>query len=561
MCVTNMSAGSERANTACDFRSVPARVTLQAERTPEATAVSSSAGSLTYQQLNQRAAKLASRLRSLGVGPDVLVAICLPRSIAMVVAALAVLKAGGAYLPIDPADPPQRIRFLLADAIVRVLLAAKGAATSEEGLVEHVIVLNELGCDVAASPYPTVKSKPASRDLAYVIYTSGSTGEPKGVEVTHGGLSNLIEWHQQTFKVSAEDRATQLARVSFDATVWEVWPYLTQGASIHIPPEHALTDPEGLRDWLIDHEITISFVPTPMAERLLDLQWPLETKLRTMLTGGDVLHHYPRPDLPFILVNNYGPTECTVVATSCLVSACESSKGLPPIGSPIANTHLYVLDEAGQPVPEGERGELYIGGHGVARGYRGRPELSAQKFVRNPFEGNGYGRLYRTGDLVQKLAGGQLAFVGRADEQIKVRGFRVEPHEIVAALDAHPAICQSAVIARAFNSAEPRLIAYIVLRRSQAPQVSQLREFIGARLPDYMVPEVFVQLDRLPLSANGKVDRAAFPSPNNTNILSDEVFAVPESEVQKLVAEILARLLGLKQVDIHANFFALGGHS
>jgi acyl-coenzyme A synthetase/AMP-(fatty) acid ligase/acyl carrier protein len=398
------------------------------------------------------------------------------------------------------------------------------------------------------------------KTLAYVIYTSGSTGTPKGVEIAHASLSNLVSWHQNAFKVISSDRASCVARVGFDAAVWEVWPYLTAGASLHVPDEDQLKDPEAFQAWLVAQGITISFVPTPMAERLLALNWPSKTVLRMMLTGGDTLHTYPRCDLPFLLVNNYGPTECAVVATSGLVSAQRTENRLPPIGRAISNTEVYILDEAMGEVPAGTLGEIYIGGLGVARGYRNRPELTLERFVPNPFDGS-FGRLFKTGDCAQRLADGQFAFLGRFDEQIKIRGFRIEPNEIVAALDEHPAVSQSAVIAREVGEGDGRLVAYFVPRPNRLATVSELRDFLGQRLPAYMVPSMFVTIETMPLTPNGKVDRAALPAPDAANTLGEDVFHAPRTEVEQVVADILAPLLGIERVDVEANFFALGGHS
>jgi acyl-CoA synthetase (AMP-forming)/AMP-acid ligase II/acyl carrier protein len=345
--------------------------------------------------------------------------------------------------------------------------------------------------------------------------------------------------------------------------VWEIWPYLTAGASLHIPPDETLNNPEALRDWLVANEITITFVPTPMAERLLALTWPTNARLRTMLTGGDVLHRFPG-DVPFTLVNNYGPTECTVVATSCVVPTCDEqaqAKRLPPIGSPIDNTQIYVLDKALQPVPPGTPGELYIGGAGIARGYRRRPDLTAERFIADPFSKDASARLFKTGDSAQILPDGQIAFLGRLDDQVKVRGFRIEPDEIVAALDGHPNIAQSAVVAQKNGSEEKRLVAYVVSKNCVFPGLSELREFLSHRIPDYMMPAIFVRLGTLPLTANGKVDRHALPPPDASNSLHNEDFAAPRTEVEVAIAGLLAPLLGIEQVDVKANFFALGGHS
>lgn len=535
----------------------------QVERDPNAVAVSSSRGELTYGELDAAAEKLAHHLRALGVGPEVLVGLCVPRSAATMVGALAIFKAGGAYLPLDPSEPEARLNFMFNDAGVSIVITEHVLKAKMSGANRKVIALDEMGrltepAPNAIEPEAGVPISPQS--LAYVIFTSGSTGTPKGVEITHESLWNLVQWHQNAFKVIPFDHASCVARVGFDAAVWEIWPYLTAGASLDIPDEEKLKDPEAFQAWIIERNITISFVPTPMAERLLALNWPKESLLRMMLTGGDTLHTYPPANLPFLLVNNYGPTECAVVATSGLVPAQRGEKRLPSIGRAIANTRVYILDEAMKEVPVGTPGEIYIGGLGVARGYRNRPELTAERFVSNPFEGNS-SRLFKTGDCAQVLPDGQLAFLGRFDEQIKIRGFRIEPNEIVAALNDHPAVSQSVVVARELAENDSRLVAYFVPRAGHIATVSELRDFLSARLPAYMVPAMYVTIDAIPLTPNGKVDRAALPAPDAANTLGEDVFHAPRTEVEQAVAGILAPLLGVERVDVEANFFSLGGHS
>ena len=352
-----------------------------------------------------------------------------------------------------------------------------------------------------------------------------------------------------------------MASPGFDAAVWELWPYLTAGASVYFPDEETRVAPEALRDWLVWQRITISFLPTPLAERVMTLEWPATTALRILLTGGDALHRYPAPTLPFTLINNYGPTENTVVATSGPVPAIERPEGPPSIGRPIANTQVYVLDERLQPVPSGVPGELHIGGAGLARGYLNRPALTAEKFIPNPFSAVPGARLYKTGDLACYLPDGQIAFMGRIDEQIKIRGYRIEPGEIVAALDRHPAVQTSVVVAREDTLGDKRLVAYMVPAVGSRPTTGALRDFLATQVPDYMVPATFVCLDVLPLTSNGKVNCAALPAPNATNTVQDDTFTAPRTPIEERVAEIVASLLGLEQVGRDDNFFLLGGHS
>lgn len=539
---------------------VPQLVAAQAAATPDAVAVTYGELSLTYRELEERANRLAHHLTSLEVGPDVVVGLYLNRSLALVVGALAVLKAGGAYLPLDPAYPVERLAFLIKDAQAQILLTGQCMASSLPAQPEHVITLDPEGRSSACRNSEAIVARAKTGDLAYVIYTSGSTGQPKGVEITHGGLINLVAWHQHAFILSREDRASQLSALAFDAAVWELWPYLTAGASVHLPDALATNEPEAVRDWYVSQGITIGFLPTPLAERTMMLEWPAKTKLRIMLTGADTLHHYPPRTLPFRLVNNYGPTECTVVATSGTVLADDHEDQLPTIGRPIDNVEIYILDEERQPVPKGEPGEIYIGGAGLARGYRNRPDLTAERFVANPFSSEPGTRLYRTGDLGRYLPDGDVAFLGRVDDQIKIRGFRIEPAEIVKVLDEHPDIQASVVVMRDIGLDDKQLVAYFLPAPKAQPSHSELRNFLASRLPDYMVPATFVKLDVLPLNPNGKVDRAALPTPDAENTLRDNSFVAPRTPVEERVAAILASLLGV-EVSVEDNFLLLGGHS
>ena len=330
---------------------------------------------------------------------------------------------------------------------------------------------------------------------------------------------------------------------------------------MHLPDESIRTVPERLRDWLVAQGITISFAPTPLCERLIMLPWPSNTALRTLLTGGDTLHRFPPAHLPFTLVNNYGPTECTVVATSGLVGAKEEQAGLPTIGRPIANTRIHILDGDLKPVSQGDPGEIFISGAGLALGYLHHPELTTEKFLANPFDAAPASRLYRTGDLARLLENGEIAFIGRVDDQLKIRGFRIEPDEIAAHINEHPSVQQSVVVARALGEGEKGLVAYIILAPGDDTSESELKSFLHSRLPNYMVPATFVRLDSLPLMPSGKVDRTALPAPVADNMLRDGDFVAPRTLIEERVAEILAPLLGLEKVSVEGNFFILGGHS
>jgi amino acid adenylation domain-containing protein len=525
------------------------------------TAVVAGAMELTYGELNQQANQLAHRLQALGVRPEVRVGVCMPRSPLSVVALLAVMKAGGGYVPLDPSYPSDRISFILKDADVPVLLTNPEIAQSLPQGAWQSLAIDGATQDLANYPTdpPTTNARP--EHLAYAIYTSGSTGTPKGVQVTHESLLNLVCWHQKAFAVTQEDRATQLASVGFDASVWELWPHLTAGATVCITPEEARNSPELLRDWLVTQKITISFVPTALAERLILLDWPPNTKLRLLLTGADTLHHYPRPGLPFQLINNYGPTETTVVATSGPIPPTSHPDGRPPIGRPIDNTQVYICDESLNQVPNGEVGELYIGGAGVARGYVNSPELTAKKFVRDPFSHKCGARLFRTGDLARLLPDGQLAYVRRADDLIKVRGYRIEPNEIITVLNTHPAVHASAVVARADGSGSLRLVAYVVTNDHHRPTSGELRNLLHQHLPDYMLPATYISLQALPLTPNGKTDYDALPLPDNTNTLTDEDSVAPRTPLEEKLSAIVASLLNMERVSVNDNFFLIGGHS
>jgi len=534
-------------------------IAVHAMADPEAPAVFFNGQVLSYGELDRRANQLANHLIKLGVEAETIVGICLDRSPESVISSLAVLKAGGAFLPLDPKLPLERLRFMLNDAKPGVLITNSEFAGEIAGESCAVVAIDNNReiekCSVAA---PAIES--AKDQLAYVIYTSGSTGEPKGVEITIENLLNLIEWHRSEFSVSSKDRATHLAGVGFDAAVWEVWPYLTAGASLYVPDEATRLAPEALRDWLVANQITISFLPTVLAERVMILDWPRDAALRFLLTGADTLHRYPENGLPFELVNNYGPTECTVVATSGRVQSCATTD-LPTIGRAITNTQIYILDQDLAQVQPGEAGEIFIGGQNVGRGYLNRPDLTLERFISDPFSTQPGARLYRTGDLARQLPDGDIAYLGRADEQIKILGHRIEPAEVEAAIDRYPAIMSSVVVARSVDRSEKRLTAYVTMRNGSTPSATELREFLQSSLPDYMLPAMFVKLEQLPLTANGKVNRAALPDPTNENSLRDENFIAPRSPIEQRLGKILCSLLTLREVSVNDNFFLLGGHS
>jgi amino acid adenylation domain-containing protein len=541
--------------------SVPRLVAAWAAERRRSPAVVCDGDTLCYAELEAKSNALARYLLSVGARPEMPIALFLERSPALVMGALGVLKSGAAFLPLDPGYPPERVNLILNDAQVGTILTTPALGKGLPKGSWRVVNLSDATSLLSSFSAATLPSNVHPSQLAYVIYTSGSTGRPKGVEITHSNLLNLVQWHQRAFGVSCADRASLIASPAFDAAVWETWPYLAAGASLHVPNETTRVSPRALRDWLLENEITISFVPTPLAERLIALDWPSNTPLRFLLTGGDVLQQYPPPGLPFALVNNYGPTECTVVATSAVLSAHDRPCALPPIGRPIDNTQSYILDEKLQRVPDGTAGELHIAGPNVGRGYLNDAKLTAQKFIPNPFSKKPDSRLYKTGDIARLLPGGLIEFLGRTDEQIKIRGYRIEPNEISVALRTHEAIQSSVVTARKDGLAENYLAAYVVLRNGNEVTAAELRKHLQTHLPDYMIPSVFVRMTELPVTTNGKVERSALPAPDSSNTLPSNELASVCTATQTKLMEMLRKLLGVKSLNIQDNFFLLGGHS
>lgn len=530
-----------------------------ARSNPRGLALGQGGRSMTYAQLDGASNRLANRLRAVGVTVDSPVGVLLDRSVEMVVAWLAVLKSGAAYLPLDPTYPAARLQYMLRDSLAVALVTDR---TWSERVPEFSGYRIRIDDDAApgAGDDRSPEVVPAPRDLAYLIYTSGSTGLPKGVAVEHRALDNLVAWHCREYAISPHDRATQLAGLGFDACVWEVWPYLAAGASVHLVDEDTRQSPGALWQWLVELGITITFVPTPMAEGMLREAVPPGIRLRAMLTGGDRLHGGGLPvQLPFRLVNHYGPTENAVVSTWADVDLASASQSEPVIGWAIDNVHAYVLDARMQLVPVGVSGELYLGGASLARGYWERDDLTEQRFVADPFRRGPRARLYRSGDLVRRRNDGALEFIGRADQQVKLRGHRIELGEIESVLNAHPAVVQAVVTCRGEGASARGLAAYVV---KAAPGLSlpALRDDLRKQLPSYMVPTAWVELDNLPLTANGKVDRDALAEAGH-GASEWETFAEPRTDVEKDVAGIWRELLKLERVGLDDNFFEIGGHS
>jgi amino acid adenylation domain-containing protein len=535
----------------------------QAARTPDAVAVRFEEESLTYRELNERANRLAHHLRGHGVGAEVRVGVLMERSLEMVVSLLAVLKAGGAYVPLDPGLPAERLAYMLDDSAVPLVLvqaALRGAVPAREGV--EVLAVDALAERLALEGAENPESGAGPDSLAYVIYTSGSTGRPKGVMNQHRGVVNRLVWMQAHFGIGADDVVLQKTPFGFDVSVWEFfWP-LQQGATL------VMARPEGHRDPLYLQEVieregvtTLHFVPSMLQQFVEAVEAGRCASLRNVVCSGEALppalvaRFYDRFAGPVVLTNLYGPTEAAV-DVSWWACAREDAAGVVPIGRPVWNTALYVLDASLKPVPVGVPGELYIGGVQVARGYQGRAAMTAERFVPDPFSVQGGARLYRTGDRARWRTDGAIEYLGRLDFQVKVRGFRIELGEIEAVLRGHESVTDCAVVAREDDSGDRRLVAYVV----GTVEADELREHLRRNLPEYMVPAAFVALERLPLTPNGKLDRKALPAPEG-DAYARRSYEPPLGEVEAALAGIWAEMLGVERVGRWDNFFELGGHS
>lgn len=533
----------------------------QARRAPDAVALAFGDEQLTYKALNQRANRLAHRLRGMGVGPEVTVGVMLDRSVEQVVALLGVLKSGGAYLPLDPNYPAARLAFMLEDATASVLIVGSGMP-DDLPPGDARIVRADAGQEEFAGR-SDVNPQPLATDAnaAYVIYTSGSTGRPKGVCVEHRGVSNLVEAQVRAFRIGDDSRVFQFASLSFDASVSEIFTALAAGATLDLGTAGATHTGRELARELREQGVTVVTLPPAVLATMPDEGLD---SLRTLVSAGEAC----TPEIVRLwspgrlFINAYGPTETTVCAS--MKVCCTQGRGAPTIGRPIQNTQAYVLDRGRRPLPVGVAGELCVGGRGLARGYVNRPELTAEKFTPHPFDERGE-RLYRTDDLTRLLADGEIEFLGRIDRQVKVRGFRIETGEIEAVLRSHPAVKEAVVLVQGEATEQRRLVAYVLPvapeDSARAPTHGELRAFVQEQLPEYMMPSAFVLLEKLPLTPNGKIDVRALPDFDGQHPSLGGEFVEPRTPSERLVAGIWAEVLGVKRVGADDNFFELGGHS
>ncbi len=540
----------------------------QVRQTPNALAVSCGEERLTYRELNCRANQLACHLRRLGVGPDTLVGLCVERSLEMVVGLLGILKAGGAYVPLDPGYPQERLTFMLQDMQAPVLLTQQRLAERLPAHRARVVYLDSDWEAIQREESGDFASSATAENLAYVIYTSGSTGKPKGVAMPHRPLVNLIEWQLRNSPMGLGNRTLQFTTLSFDVAFQEVFAAWCSGGTLVLISEETRSNLAELPGVLADQDVDRLFLPFVALQQLAeicDFQESFPPALKEIITAGEQLQVTPAIRRMMVAIpgctlhNQYGPSETHVATAFTLEGAPDDWPRLPPIGRPIANSHAYILDKALEPAPAGVHGELYLGGDCLARGYLNRPELTAERFIENPFHPGT--RLYKTGDLARWLPTGDLEFLGRGDTQVKLRGFRIELGEIEAVLRQYPGVTQCAVALREDRPDIKRLVSYYVPTDGRSLSHSELTAYAREKLPDYMVPSTFVALKRLPQTPSGKVDRRALPAPDRARPELDAGYVPPQSAVEERLAAMWAELLGVERVGIHDNFFELGGDS
>ncbi|EGJ29281.1 MULTISPECIES: non-ribosomal peptide synthetase [Moorena] len=544
----------------------------QVEKTPDAVAVVCDGEQLTYKQLNQRANQLAHHLLSLGVRPEALVGICVERSIEMVVGLLGILKAGGAYVPLDSNYPAERLSYILADSGVEVLLTQQELLSSLPSHTARVVCLDSDWGTIEQHTQDNLELGVGSDNLAYAIYTSGSTGQPKGVLVEHKNVVRLFAATQSWYHFNANDVWTNFHSIAFDFSVWEIWGALFYGGRLVIVPYWISRDPQSFYDLLCSENVTV-LNQTPSAFRqLIQVEQSNNTQaqlnLRLVIFGGEALDLQSlKPwfeqygDKSPQLVNMYGITETTVHVTYRPLTINDLNSNGSAIGCPIPDLQMYILDENLQPVPIGVTGQMYVGGAGVTRGYLNREHLNNERFIPNPFNHKQESRLYKTGDLARYMPNGDIEYKGRIDNQVKIRGFRIELGEIEAVLGQHPAVGETVVVTRKDQSDQKRLVAYIVSEQEEELTSSQLRQFLKQKLPDYMIPSGFVFLEKLPLTANGKVDLRALPELDTSNRPQEAGFVSPRNSLELQLSQIWCNLLNVHPVGVKDNFFDLGGHS
>ncbi|MEH2036094.1 non-ribosomal peptide synthetase [Nostoc sp.] len=536
----------------------------QVEKTPDAVALIFNNQHLTYRDLNSRANQLAKHLQSLGVGTEILVGICIERSLEMVVALLAILKAGGAYVPLDPGYPQERLAFMLSDTQVSVLLTQKELVAKLPTHTAFVICLDADWNTIALNKKENLSTSVTADNLAYVMYTSGSTGTPKGVSVIHRGVVRLVK-ETNYARLTPEEVILQLAPISFDASTFEIWGCLLNGGRLVIYPPNT-PSLEELGQIIQQYQVTTLWLTAGLFHLIVDEKIDALKSLRQLLAGGDVLSvPHVQKFLQTIencqLINGYGPTENTTFTCCHPITAPLQPDVSIPIGRPIANTQVYILDNNLQSVSIGEAGELYIGGDGLARGYLNRPDLTAEKFISHLFDNNLVTRLYKTGDVARYLPDGNIEFLGRIDNQVKIRGFRIELGEIEREIAQHPDVREIVVLARQDETGEKQLTAYVVPHQNSSYTSKQLRSFLEQRLPNYMVPSAFVLLESMPLTVNGKVDRQKLPAPSRERPQLEQAYIAPQSDLERLLAGILSDLLKIDRIGIDDNFFDLGATS
>lgn len=546
-------------------RHVHELIEAQVERTPQSIALAFRDEELSYEELNRRANRLARRLQAVGVGPEVLVGIYMERSIEMVIGILGTIKAGGAYMPLDPSLPKDRLAFILRDTSAPVVLTQSHLFESLSDQSAHCICLDSDWESIEKYGDSNLRVAIEDENLAYVIYTSGSTGLPKGVMSAHAGLRNRLLWMQEAYRLSESDRVLQKTPYSFDVSVWEfLWPLMT-GARLVVAEPGGHQDAAYLIDLISKQQITtLHFVPSMLRVFLEEDGLESLTSLKRVICSGEALSFELKEKffarLNIDLHNLYGPTEASIDVTyyNCRDGANE---GVVPIGKPIANTQIHILDKHLQPALLIVPGELHIGGIGLARGYINRPDLTAERFIPDPLSKKPGARLYKTGDLARWLEDGNIEYLGRMDFQVKIRGFRIELGEIEAVLDQHPGIKEAIVVAREDSPGDKRLVAYVVANRQAELSTNDLRSFLQEKLPDYMVPYAFVTLDALPVTTSGKVDRKALPPPEQIRSEQSAGYVAPRTLCEETLAKMWGELLGVEPVGIHDDFFDLGGHS